>query len=251
MLVGDLARRLHLQAAGIVAVTVVELLPPLLAAELDLLGVDHDHVVAVVDVRRPGRLVLARKRTRNREPRASRDAGRPHRRYTNDAPSLQFSAGRCAQPTYPTGKPVRPSSGLPGPGPAARRGVVAVGVPHPGEIEPLRRGRSSPRCRALGRRQHRRQSPPGSAPPDAALRQRAHDRADHVAEETVGAISIRTSVARAAPSRDGDPCGPSRRGSIRPVGRQRAERAKVVLADEAAAAARIAPRSSGRAMCQA
>ena len=59
----------HLESAGIVAVPVVELLLPLITAELDLLRIDDDHVVAVVDVRRPGRLVLARE-----------GAGDPHRK---------------------------------------------------------------------------------------------------------------------------------------------------------------------------
>ena len=65
VLVEDFARRLHPQTARIVAVAIVKLLVPLLSAQLDFFGVEHDHVVAVIDVRRPGRLVFARKRARN------------------------------------------------------------------------------------------------------------------------------------------------------------------------------------------
>ena len=53
------------QTAREAAVTIVELLLPFLAAQFDLLGVEHDYVVAVVDVRRPRRLVLAGKGARD------------------------------------------------------------------------------------------------------------------------------------------------------------------------------------------
>src|SRR5580704_7243434 len=62
MFVGDLARGLHFQTAGIVAMTVIELLLPLVAAELNLVSVDDDNVIAIVDMGSPRRLVLARKR---------------------------------------------------------------------------------------------------------------------------------------------------------------------------------------------
>src|ERR1700688_894390 len=59
MLLEDVAGSLGLEIAHVLAVAPVELLLELLAREFDLLGIDHDDVIAVVDVRRPGRLVAA------------------------------------------------------------------------------------------------------------------------------------------------------------------------------------------------
>jgi len=53
------------QAAREAAVAAVDLLKPLVAAELDLLGVEDHDVVAVVDVGRPGRFVLPGKGLRD------------------------------------------------------------------------------------------------------------------------------------------------------------------------------------------
>src|SRR5690606_33511299 len=55
----DHARRPRLEATGIARVPVVDLVSILLAGEHGLLGVHNDNVVAHVDVRRIGRLVLA------------------------------------------------------------------------------------------------------------------------------------------------------------------------------------------------
>src|SRR5690606_24553024 len=55
----DHARGPRLQATGIARVPVVDLVSILLAGEHGLLGVHNDNVVAHVDVRRIGRLVLA------------------------------------------------------------------------------------------------------------------------------------------------------------------------------------------------
>src|SRR3712207_6756367 len=60
--VEHLLQRPRLQAAGIAGVPVVELLGALLARHRDLLGVDDDHEVARVDVRRVLRLALAAQR---------------------------------------------------------------------------------------------------------------------------------------------------------------------------------------------
>ena len=58
-------RGLGLQAAGITAVGIINFLRPLVAAEFHFVGVEDDHMVAIVDVRGPGRLVLAGKSTGN------------------------------------------------------------------------------------------------------------------------------------------------------------------------------------------
>src|SRR4029079_3519308 len=55
----DLASGTLLDAAGITGVPIVNLVGVLLAGENDLVGVDDDDVVAVVNVRREGCLVLA------------------------------------------------------------------------------------------------------------------------------------------------------------------------------------------------
>ena len=55
----DRARGALLDAADVAGVVVVDLLLALAAGEHDLVGVDDDDVVAVVDVRRVARLVLA------------------------------------------------------------------------------------------------------------------------------------------------------------------------------------------------
>jgi len=62
VLLFDLLCGLNLEAARETRVTVIDLLIPLLAAEFDLIGVDDDDVIAVVDVRRPGGLVLTGER---------------------------------------------------------------------------------------------------------------------------------------------------------------------------------------------
>src|SRR5690606_30120179 len=55
----QLARGALLDAAGMTGVPVVDLVGVLLAGECDLVGIDDDDVVAVVDMRGEGRLVLA------------------------------------------------------------------------------------------------------------------------------------------------------------------------------------------------
>ncbi len=55
----DLARGALLDAAGMAGVPVVHLVGVLLAGERDLLGIDDDDVVAVIDMRGEGGLVLA------------------------------------------------------------------------------------------------------------------------------------------------------------------------------------------------
>ncbi len=65
VLVLDLPRGLDFEAARISAVTVVDFVVPLFTAEFDFVRVDHDDVIAVVDVRCPGRFVFARERTRD------------------------------------------------------------------------------------------------------------------------------------------------------------------------------------------
>src|SRR5947209_19632179 len=67
---GELALEDHLgrtllDAAGIAGVVVVDLLLALAAGEDYLLGVDDDDVVAIVDMRREARLVLAAKPQRD------------------------------------------------------------------------------------------------------------------------------------------------------------------------------------------
>jgi hypothetical protein len=54
-----LARSRLLQPAGVAGVLVIDLLVELAAGEADLVGVDHDDMVAAIDVRREARLVLA------------------------------------------------------------------------------------------------------------------------------------------------------------------------------------------------
>src|SRR6185312_6271512 len=46
--------------AGVLAVPAIDFLRPLVAAQLDLVGVDDDHVVAVVDMGGPSRLAAPR-----------------------------------------------------------------------------------------------------------------------------------------------------------------------------------------------
>src|SRR3954468_14156544 len=55
----QLAERLLLEALRMPAVADVRLRLELGRADRDLAGVEHDHMVARVEVRRPGRLVLA------------------------------------------------------------------------------------------------------------------------------------------------------------------------------------------------
>ena len=62
MLVAHLLRRLRPQTPRKSAVSMVRFLRPLLAAELHLVGIEHDDVVAVVGVGSPRRLVLAGER---------------------------------------------------------------------------------------------------------------------------------------------------------------------------------------------
>ncbi len=45
--------------------TIVKLLRPFLSAEFDFFGIHHDYVIAVVNMRRPSGLVLARQRAGN------------------------------------------------------------------------------------------------------------------------------------------------------------------------------------------
>src|SRR6185437_3386583 len=52
-----------LQITRILIVPVIHFLRPLVAAELNLSRIQHNHVVAVINVRRPGRLMLPRKHT--------------------------------------------------------------------------------------------------------------------------------------------------------------------------------------------
>src|SRR5947199_10859921 len=66
----DRAGRALLDAADITGVMAVDLLLALPAGEHDLLGIDHDDVVTVIDMRRVGRLVLAAQPQRD-------DAGKP------------------------------------------------------------------------------------------------------------------------------------------------------------------------------
>src|SRR5579863_6438846 len=65
MLGMNFARGLNAQTAGVTAVAVIEFLIEFLSAQLDFLGIDDDHVIAVVNVRRPRRLVFARQRACN------------------------------------------------------------------------------------------------------------------------------------------------------------------------------------------
>jgi hypothetical protein len=54
-----LSRGRALKATDIAGVAVVHLVVPLLTSERDFVSVDDDHVIAVIDVRGEGRLVLA------------------------------------------------------------------------------------------------------------------------------------------------------------------------------------------------
>ena len=100
MLLADDLGALFAQAAFVAAVLPVDLLFFLAAGELHLRGVDDDDVIAMIEERRPGRLVLALQQTRG----AARDAAQHLSVRVDDVPlpsSTLRGSGRypCAMPS--------------------------------------------------------------------------------------------------------------------------------------------------------
>ena len=80
----NVLRGLRAQTTGISAMAAVKFLRPLLAAELNFLGVENNDEVAVVDVRSPGRFVLAGDGPCN----TNRERAQTLARGINDIPSV-------------------------------------------------------------------------------------------------------------------------------------------------------------------